>query len=128
MRPGQRDKKLTGSALAHFCRGNKITLRGACALERATGNKSERNRVNTSNGIRTRIFPLLQYIWQSDRIKGKVFCHEEIDVCQMSSKSHLFLKWSMLLDTRLRQLEQEIDTRAWYIYKQKFSALHCMSS
>lgn len=57
VRPGQRDKKLSGSALTHYCSDNKTTLRGSCALERATGNKSKHNYVNTSNGIRTRIFP-----------------------------------------------------------------------
>lgn len=133
VRPGQRDKKLSGSALAHFCRGNKTTLRGSCALERATGNKSERNCVNTSNGIRTRIFPLLQYIQQSGRIKGKVFCHEEIDVCQMSNKSHLFLRWSMRAglwsdQTRGSGSESKRLTPEHVIYRQKFSALHCLSS
>lgn len=71
VRPGQRDKKLSGSALALFGRGNKATLRGSCALERATGNKSECNCMNTSNGIRTHIFPLLQCILESSRIKEK---------------------------------------------------------
>lgn len=62
VRPGQRDKKLSGNALAHFCGGNKTTLTGCCALERATGSRGESKCVSTSDVIRTCIFLLLQYI------------------------------------------------------------------